>query len=295
MSSQLKIVLSTRGGLKEKNITFTPNMVFVKNKSNVIFFPPTVKITSSLVKRAVPQAGRELDVFTSRVYFTQFMKYATNKRRFKPITLEQSRRRGIVESNFNYFKNIFFKKNNRIFIGNRGYTIISSNLNLSSSNIPTQSSNLTFKMNVDLNIIDSRKDTFINRTRLSCNDTRANINEQWEAFFGEPYFDDEIPRNKTLNQQAPVMFTNDQGLAIEKAPTKYRKLTPMVPYAQPGFNPYQPQLPVRGYINPQLNPYYPVANAKPIANQGTQTGGKKKKTRRRKIKNNRTRKLHRNT
>ena len=80
------------------------------------------------------------------------------------------------------------------------------------------------------------------------------------------------------------MFTNDQGLAMGRSPSKLKKITPMVPYAQPGFNPYQPQLPVRGYINPQQNPFYPVAIANPTANQGTQTGGKKKKTRRKKIK-----------
>ena len=38
MSSQLKIVLSTKGDLTEKNVSFTPNMVFVKNKSSTIFF-----------------------------------------------------------------------------------------------------------------------------------------------------------------------------------------------------------------------------------------------------------------
>ena len=294
MSSQLKIVLSTKGDLTEKRVSFTPSMVFINNKSSTIFFPPTVKITSELIKRAVPQAGKELDVFTSRVYFTQFMRYATSRRRFKPISLAKAEEDGIVESNFNFFKDIFFKRNNRIFVGSRGYSIISSKIDLSKSKIPKDSNNLTFKMHVDLNIIDSRNDTFVNRTRLSCKDKRANINEQWEAFFGQPFFDDGLPRNKTLDQQAPAMFTNDQGLAKGRAPKKFKKLAPMVPYAQPGFNPYQPQLPVRGYPNPQQNPFYPIANAKPIANQSTQTGGRKRKTRSRKKKNNRTRKLHAN-
>ena len=291
MSSQLKIVLSTTGDLTEKNVSFTPSMVFVNNKSTSIFFPPTVKITSSLIRRAVPQAGKEIDVFTSRVYFTQFMKYATSKRRFKPISLAKAEEDGVVQSNFNFFKDIFFKRNNRIFIGSRGYSIISSKIDLSKSNIPKDSNNLTFKMHVNLNIIDSRNDTFVNRTRLSCKDKRANINDQWEAFFGQPFFDDGLPRNRTLKQQAPAMFTNDQGLAMGKAPTKLKKLTPMVPYAQPGFNPYQPQLPARGYPSPQQNPFYPIANAKPIANQGTQTGGKRKKTRRKRKKIKGTRRV----
>ena len=293
MSSQLKIVLSTKGDLTEKNVSFTPSMVFVKNKSTTIFFPPTVKITSSLIKLAVPQACKEIDVFKSRVYFTQFMKYATSRRRFKPISLAKAEKDGVVNSNFNFFKDIFFKRNNRIFIGTRGYSIISSKLDLSKSVIPKDSNNLTFKMHIDLNIIDSRNDTFVNRTRLSCKDKRANINDQWEEFFGQPFFDDGLPSNKRLNQQAPAMFTNDQGLAMESAPTKLKKLTPMVPYAQPGFNPYQPQLPVRGYPPPQQNPFYPIANAKPIANQGTQTGGRRKKTRRKKIKNKGTRRVKR--
>lgn len=284
MSSRLNIVFSTKGDLSEKNVSFTPNMVFIKNKSTVIFFPPTVKITKELVKTAVPQAGREIDVFTSRSYFTQFMKYATNKRRFKPISLAKAEETGIVESNFKYFKDIFFKRNNRIFIGTRAYSIISSKLDMSESKIPKDSNNLNFVMHVNLNIIDSRNDTFIQRTKLSCKDKRANINEQWDAFFGEPFFDDGLPENKRLGQQAPAMFTNDQGLALDKRPARYKKLTPFMPYAQPGYNPYQPQLPVRGYLNPQQNPYYPLANAVPVANQGTQTGGKRNKTRRKKKK-----------
>ena len=34
-------------------------------------------------------------------------------------------------------------------------------------------------MHVNLNIIDSRNDTFVNRTRLSCKDKRA-VNDQWK-------------------------------------------------------------------------------------------------------------------
>ena len=91
-----------------------------------------------------------------------------------------------------------------------------------------------------------------------------------EAFFGQPFFDDGLPTNRSLSQKAPAMFTNDQGLAMGKAPTKLKKLTPMVPYAQPGYNPCQPQLPVE-LSTPSAKSILSYANAKPIANQATQT------------------------
>lgn len=303
MSSQLTIKFSTMGDLKEEDLSFTPSMVFIKNTSTEIFFPPTVKITRSLISRAVPESGEPLDVFTSRAYFTKFMKYATSKKRFTPISLAEAEKSGVVEHNFNFFKDIFFKRNNRIFIGSKGYNIISSKLDMANSILPQDTSNLIFTMKVRINIADRTKDSFGHRTRLSCSEQRLNINEQWEYFFGEPFFDDGLPSEKKLSHATPVMYTSDQGIADGEAPTKLKKLQPYMPGINPG-----------GFMNPIHNPFIPmaqrmpaaqampfaqgmpVATAPPAMYQQPQTvkGGKKrKKTKRRKKKIKGTRKVNR--
>ena len=295
MSSQLSIKITTTGDLTERNISFRPNMVFIKDSSTTIYFPPTVKITNSLISKAVPEAGTPLSVFTSLSYFTKFMKYATSKRRFKPISLEQAEKQGITKDNFNFFKDIFFKRNNRIFIGGKAYSIISSKLDLETSSIPKNKTNLNFVMSVKLNIINKKNDTYLNRTKLSCKVARQDINDQWEQFFGEPFFDDGLPSSKKISQKAPVMYTSDMGIAEGTAPSKYRKVTPLIPpYIQPGLiNPYQPNINPRGYMPAGQNPFFPTAIAKPIAERGTQTGGKKRnKTKRRKKKIKGTRKIN---
>ena len=296
MSSQLTIKFSTMGDLKENDLSFTPSMVFVKNTSTEIFFPPTVNITQSLISRAVPESGEPLDVFTSRAYFTKFMKYATSKKRFSPISLAEAEKTGVVEHNFNFFKDIFFKRNNRIFIGGKGYNIISSKLDMANSILPKDTSSLIFTMKVRINIADRKKDSFVHRTRLSCSERRLDINEQWEDFFGESFFDDGLPSEKKLSHAAPVMYTSDQGIADGQAPSKLKKLQPYMPGINPG-----------GFMNPMHNPFIPMAQRMPVAQAMpipsapamyqqpplVKGGKKRKKTKRRKKKIRGTRKANR--
>lgn len=296
MSSQLTIKFSTVGDLKENDLSFTPSMVFVKNTSTEIFFPPTVKITQDLISRAVPESGEPLDVFTSRAYFTKFMKYATSKKRFSPISLAQAEKTGVVEHNFDFFKDIFFKRNNRIFIGGKGYNIISSKLDMANSILPKDTSSLIFTMKVRINIADRKKDSFVHRTRLSCSERRLDINEQWEDFFGEPFFDDGLPSEKKLSHAAPVMYTSDQGIADGQAPSKLKKIQPYMPGINPG-----------GFMNPMHNPFIPMAQKMPVAQAMpipsappmyqrpplVKGGKKRKKTKRRKKKIRGTRKANR--
>lgn len=290
MSSQLRIIVNTKGDLQENNISFAPSMVFIKEKANIIYFPPTVKLDTSLVRKAVPTVSQPLSVFTNNTNFTMFMRYATNRRRFTPISLQQAKDDGTIENNFEFFKNIFFKRNNRIFFNGRAYNIISSKINMDKSIIPTDKNNLQFTMNVSLRIIERKNDTFANRTRMSCKDRRESINQQWMLFFGQPFFDEEAYKASKMSQKAPVLYSSDDtGVAEGRAPSKYKSVTKFVPtgalppYVQPGMiNPYQPQVNTQGIMPRASNPYFPVQQPQLIRQNSAPTGGSKTKKRRKK-------------
>lgn len=291
MSSQLNIIINTKGTLTENNITFTPSMVFRKETRNTIYFPATVKITDSLIRKAVPSAGTGLQVFLSSSYFNDFIQYATNRRRYTPITLQEAEDTGIIEDNFKYFKDIFFLKNNRLFINGKAYNIINSKLDMTNSVLPKDKNNLNFTMSVDINIIESKNDSYVNRKRINCSERRNDIDEQWIKFFGYPLFDTRKAMAANLSQKAPVMFSSDDtGLTQKKSNVaRYKRATRFVPstaaiptYAQPGLtNPYQPTINPYGFMPQQNNPF-----ANDQANPSV--GGRK--SRRRKKYNRRTRK-----
>lgn len=257
-NSILAIRFSTTGDIIKNDVIFSPNMVFQKMRKDLtIYFPPTVKITKTLLDNSVKENTNPIDIFTSRSYFLQFMAYSTNRRRFKPISLQKAVDTGVVKHNMEFFKKLFFKKENRIFIDGRAYTILSSKLNIEDSLLPKNKSLLQYIMRVNIKVIEKKKDTYLNRTKLSCKDKRANINEQWEAFFGEPFFDSGLP--ETRDKRAPVMYTGDNmGIADAARPKKLIPIARMVPpYANPGFqNPYQP-------MNYNRAPSYPIAQTRP--------------------------------
>lgn len=267
MSSKLNIIINTDGTLKEKNVDFTPSMVFHKENRNIIYFPPTVKITDSLIKKSVPDAGSSLQVFLSTSYFNDFIRYSTNRRRYTPITLKEAEDTGIVESNFRFFKNIFFKPNNRIFIDGKAYNIINSNIDMNKSELPESKEELNFTMVVDLKVIESKNDSYINRKRINCSERRNEIDEQWIKFFGYPLFDKRKMIPTKTSQKAPVMFSSDNtGLTQKRSNvSRYKRATRFIPsaaiptYAQPGMsNPYQPTNNPYGFMPQQSNPFFPT-------------------------------------
>lgn len=298
MSSKLTIIFNTKGSVVEKDKTFTPNMVYQKNKSSQILFPPTVKITQSLIRNSITSTKENAIIFTSPLYFSHFMSYATNKRRFKAITLQDAKDNGVVQHNFEFFRKTFLKKEKHIYIAGRAYTIISSKLNMENPKvqIPTsKEQGLNYVMCVDLTVIDKKNDTYYNRTKTNCSERKKDINDMWTEFFGIPFFESGLPNKRNSSELAPVMFTNNMGIAESKRPNKLIPLHKMYPpYAQPGiYNPYNTQ------------PNYPIAHAQPVIHQRLNKpfsqvrsylgGAKKKQTKRRKLKKKRKKKKNKGT
>jgi hypothetical protein len=321
MTSTLSIKLNLSGGLSDQNVNFDPTMIDINakksrysaNKSNVIYFPPTIKIR----KQEVLNAGGGLSpiqVFTSPVYTNKLLQQYTNVRGYKPLSLKEAEKKGIIRDNFDYFFNLLFPKNGKILLNNIAYTIISSKI--ASTKIPRDAKkgeNMIFKLNVDLRIIRKDKDTMVNRKRQSCKEQRAGINATLDALgwsdFGFDERDEDKPKKLSDTNLGPLYTSSSTGIATGKVkksdPSKKQYYNPYgfpAAYAQPRYNSNSSSssksLP-RAYpvAPPYINPYgpyasmpmYPVAPPKKISS-ATAGGGITRKRSSKKSKN--TRRVH---
>ena len=102
---------------------------------------------------------------------------------------------------------------------------------MANSILPKDTSSLIFTMKVRINIAD-RKKILLFTEHVYHVQRRLDINEQWEDFFGESFFDDGLPSEK--NCHASVMDNSDQGIADGQAPSKLKKIQPYMPGINPG-------------------------------------------------------------
>lgn len=319
MTSTLSIKLNLSGGLSDQNVSFDPTMIDVSakkskdaaNKSNAIYFPPTIKIT----KQEVLNAGGGLSpiqVFTSPVYTNKLLQQYTKVRGYKPLSLKEAEEKGIIRDNFEYFFKLLFPKNGKILLNNIAYTIVSSKI--ASTKIPSEvkkGEKMTFKMDVDLRVIRKDKDSIVNRKRQNCRDQRADINATLDALgwfeigFGER--DEDKPKKLSDISLGPLYTSRDTGYAkerLQKKSDKKRYYNPYgypIAYAQPRSKsssssktlprayPFAPP-----YINP-YGPYagmpmYPVAPPQKKSAPTSAGGGRTRK--RRSKRSRRTHRVH---
>lgn len=322
MTSTLSIKLNLSGGLSNQNVSFDPTMIDVSakkskdaaNKSNAIYFPPTIKIR----QQEVENAGGGLppiQVFTSPVYTNKLLQQYTKVRGYEPISLKEAEEKGIIRDNFEYFFKLLFPKNSKILLNNVAYTIVSSKI--ASTKIPSEAKKgekMTFEMDVDLRVIEKDKDSMVNRKRQSCSKQRAAINATFDELewfnFG---FDERVEdKPKTLSDISlgPLYTSRDTGYATErlqKKSDKKRYYNPYgypVAYAQPRSksSSSSKSLP-RAYpvAPPYINPYgpyagmpmYPVAppQKKSAPTSAAAAGGGGRTRKRRSKKSRRTRRV----
>jgi len=322
MTSTLSIKLNLSGGLSDQNVSFDPMMVDINtkksrdaaNKSNVIYFPPTIKIR----KQEVLNAGgglSPLQVFTSPVYTNKFLRQYTRVRGYKPLSIKEAEDKGIIRDNFEYFFKLLFPKNAKILLNNIAYTIVSAKI--ASTKIPSEAKKgdiMRFKMDVNLRVIRKDKDSMVNRKRQSCRNQRSEINATLDALgwddIGFDERDEDIPKKLSDTNLGPLYTSSSTGYANSRASNnndpRRRYYNPYIPpgYAPPGYAPpgYAPPGYARsgyarsGYARsgyaPPYNPYNPYGYARyaPPAQNKTAGGGR---TRKRSSKKSRsTRRVH---
>lgn len=267
--STITIKINTIGDAVTNNLTFTPSMINPDMKATTIYMPPTFKLSNSLIKEAVKDSTSVKDVLTTPSMFQALVRYSTDTAKgYKRITLQEAEESGIVESNFKFMQQLWLNKGQRIFIDDRAYDIITSTIK--KTTMPDSRQNLQFIMEVDLRVIQSKRNNIVSRTRMTCDDKRMRINQLYNDMFGVQFFG---LRDSSLKQSAPVMYSGPKtGITTAHSPGKTKQPQQTNPFAPYGTRLYG------------LSPYgmmpagFPVAYAVPQQQISTATsGGKNKK------------------
>jgi hypothetical protein len=245
MTSTLLIKLNISGGLDDKNVSYKPQMTdrTLDAKAETIYFPPTIKITEPVVKE-IAQGMPPITVFTLRDKFSRFLRYYTRRRSFKKISVEDAYKKGIIRDNLHYFKELLFpdRGSNKIYLGERVYTILSSDVDhfkippVGPSSMPP----FTFEMTINIKVIRQDKNTLENRTKMNCVDKRKAINKTMDdlGWFDSGFDEREEDRGKLLgdDKTGPMYSSVATGVATGKVPGKEKQA-----YAR-YYNPYAPPM-----------------------------------------------------
>lgn len=248
--SSINININTIGDVIRNNISFKPSMSDTNIKSSVIYFPPTFILTNKKILKAVGDSSSVREILTTSTMFEKLVKYYTDRSKgYKKISLTQAVSLGIIDKNFEFMRNLWFKNNSQIVIDDRVYNIIKSNI--TKTKLPMDKLNLRFEMTVDLKLIRKDRDSMVNRQKISCDKQRENIDNIYESLYGVPFFN--YRENSTKPQNAPVMYSSDKGRTTGRTQTAS-------PYVPPQYNvrptpfyivPATNNLPPQGYSQPQ--------------------------------------------
>lgn len=272
--STITIKINTIGDVVKNNLTFTPSMIDPEMKATTIYMPPTFRLSESLIKKAVKDSSSVKEILTTPSMFHSLVRYSTDRAKgYKKITLQQAEQSGIIKSNYKFMQQLWLKKGKRIFIDDRAYDIITSTIK--NTTMPNSSKNLQFKIDIDLRVIQSKRNNLVNRTKMSCDDKRENINQIYEDLYGVPFFN---YRDPSLKQSAaPVMYSGPKtGIATARSPgkTKQPKQTnPFAPYGNKvqGVAPY-------GMMPAAVPIAYAIPQPQPQPGKTTTGGTRKNKT-----------------
>lgn len=224
--SYINININTIGDVIRNNISFKPSMSDTNIKSSVIYFPPTFILTNKKILKAVGDSSSVREILTTSTMFEKLVKYYTDRSKgYKKISLTQAVSLGIIDKNFEFMRNLWFKNNSQIIIDDRVYNIIKSNI--TKTKLPMDKLNLRFEMTVDLKLIRKDRDSMVNRQKISCDKQRENIDNIYESLYGVPFFN--YRENSTKPQNAPVMYSSDKGRTTGRTQTAS-------PYVPPQYN-----------------------------------------------------------
>ena len=202
-----------------------------------------IKLTDELIKDA-NLGVRTKDIFSNPGDFTRLLQYAMRPGSgFKPLTLQQAKKQGIVDNNIEFLMKMYFPYKGKFFIDGKVYIIRKSEI--IKTNI---TSNSPFSIEIELALIDGKKQpNMVGFKRENCKDQAKNLDEQAKKVLGINLGlgDYTLPK-----RPPPVMYTSSKtGVTTGK---KKPQQTPYNPY---GYNPQQRYNPY-GY-NPQQTPYNP--------------------------------------
>ena len=188
MANSLKIMFdaSTMNGTIVKNMKLTPSMLNEKiysSFSNILFIP-TIKLKKTDFESDLGEDDIK-KTFLSPNQFNNFLVRLHEKREFKPISIAEAKKRGIIHSNILFILNLFLKKGTNISIHNKSFTINNINWNNQYTLEPVENSKIPRAIiHLDLILHEGKNISFIESTKLNCMQKRQDIINDYRFLVG---------------------------------------------------------------------------------------------------------------
>lgn len=188
-SNVLKIIfnLSTIRGEIINNMEYKPAF---SNPQIYIQFPdilfiPTIKLTKEMFADSNLGEDDIKKIFLSVSQFDNFISYINERFQIKPISINKAEKLGIIHSNVSFIMNLFFKKNNHLFINDKQYTINNYTWDNKYELIPVTEKKVPIvKINVDFIVHPGKQLSFIDSTRLNCQQQKNSIITDYHKLVG---------------------------------------------------------------------------------------------------------------
>lgn len=184
----LKILFdaTTINGIISKDITYSPNMSNPQlyNSFPTILFIPSIKLTNSLFDNDLGDEDKK-KIFLSPAQFDNFIVRLKEKNQYKPITINEAKKKGIIYNNIKFILNLFFEKNEKLFINNKPY-VINNYIWDDKYNIVPVPGQKTPIIELKFTIVlhDGKELSFVDSTKLTCMQKKTNIINDYYSLTG---------------------------------------------------------------------------------------------------------------
>ena len=157
------------------NETYKPSMSnpLVYNLFSNILFIPTIPLNKSFFNKSLGEDDIK-KIFLSPVQFNSFI--TEMKKYYKPITIDEAKKSGIIHNNIKFILNLFFKKNSSFTLNLTDYIINNYNWdNKYKLNYLKDKKTPIVEIKIELILNKGKELTFIDSTRLNCMQKRESI------------------------------------------------------------------------------------------------------------------------
>lgn len=183
---KITFTASTINGIILRNYTYTPaisNPVLYKTFPNILFIP-TIKLESNMFNE---YRGKDdiKKIFLSPTQFDIFLSNMRSNQMYRAITISEAKTKGIIYHNIKFILNLFFDKGASIFINRHRFVINNYKwdnkyhmINVSGQNAPI------VYINLELILHEGKELSFIDSTRLNCQQKRNDIIHDYYQLVG---------------------------------------------------------------------------------------------------------------
>ncbi len=188
MNNVLTIVFNanTIKGRIIDNMVYSPSMSNPQLYSEFpnILFVPTIKLTTKLFGSNMSDDDMK-KLFLSPSRFNQFISFVKDQYNIKPIAIKRAEDLGVIRNNIQFILNLFFNKNNSLFLNDKQYTINNYIWNQKYDLMYVENNKITqVTANIDIVLHEGKQLSFIDSTRLNCQQQQKSIMRDYYKLVG---------------------------------------------------------------------------------------------------------------